>query len=236
LIEAAADAAVQRALFQTLVPVYRQGTVVASNPWQWIHQVLMDGDSDPILVHDISANGAFTGARVTVLFAPPHQPWIISVFRSQTGFQTWPVQWSCPAGTNPVLNNGILLGSYQRSGQSCDINLVLACGSTTTGGTNFWRFSLPFPAADDVSEQPFFCKAFTNGSVSWVGSASVAPGASTVDPLFPQSNSAVSMVNARDADGSGSASTGIPLIPLQFTWTGVGGTNLIVTGRYKVAR
>lgn len=79
LLEAAADAAVQRALSATIVPLIRHGVVVDIDLNLYIHDVQMDGDSETIKVHDITLLGVPIGGRVTVLFAPPHQAMIIGM-------------------------------------------------------------------------------------------------------------------------------------------------------------
>lgn len=77
LIETAAKAAVQRSLLETVVPIIRHGTVIAIDINKFIHDVQMDGDSSTIQVHDILQFSSYVGARVTVMFAPPHQAMII---------------------------------------------------------------------------------------------------------------------------------------------------------------
>jgi hypothetical protein len=49
------------------------------------------------------------------------------------------------SGTQPVLNNGLLTGSYDRNGKDIHAYGQLIIGSTTTFGTGVYRFSLPFP-------------------------------------------------------------------------------------------
>lgn len=75
LIQVAAEAAVQRSLVQTLVPVIRHGVLIEPAAYgPRIHEVQMDGDTSSIAVHDITTGPIFeVGTRITVLFAPPHQ-------------------------------------------------------------------------------------------------------------------------------------------------------------------
>lgn len=79
IIEAAAEAAVQRSLLTTITPIYRHGILTDLDLDTYIHQVQMDGDSDSIPVHDITQLSPNLGDRVTVLFAPPHQAMIIGL-------------------------------------------------------------------------------------------------------------------------------------------------------------
>lgn len=75
LLEIAAEAAVQRSLYSTIVPIIRHGVLIEANAYgPRIHEVQMDGDSSSIAVHDITTGAIFeTGTRITILFAPPHQ-------------------------------------------------------------------------------------------------------------------------------------------------------------------
>jgi CheY-specific phosphatase CheX len=58
---------------------------------------------------------------------------------------TFTVTWTAST-TNPVLNNGTLVGKYVRVGKMCYVRYRLVVGSTTTTGSGNWRFSLPFTA------------------------------------------------------------------------------------------
>jgi hypothetical protein len=57
--------------------------------------------------------------------------------------QAYSVAWSCASGPAPVVGNGTLTGRYLRVGTFVWVNIHLAFGSTTTGGTGGWLFSLP---------------------------------------------------------------------------------------------
>jgi hypothetical protein len=61
---------------------------------------------------------------------------------SLNAWAAYPVAWSS-SGTQPVLNNGTLLGYYILSGKTYDIRIRLVAGSTTTFGTGTWFFSVP---------------------------------------------------------------------------------------------
>lgn len=45
---------------------------------------------------------------------------------------------------NPAINNGTITGDYCLIGKLCTIKLRLIFGSTTTQGSGFWFFNLPF--------------------------------------------------------------------------------------------
>lgn len=53
--------------------------------------------------------------------------------------------WSS-TGTAPVINNGTINGAYQQIGKKIDFVIRLTAGSTTTFGTNPYRFTLPVAA------------------------------------------------------------------------------------------
>lgn len=229
LARVAAEAAVAQQL-QLVMPRYQMGTVETVDTSAWIHRVLMDGDSDPISVHDGTANGAFVGARVLVLFAPPHGAMIIAVNRTQTGYLPWTLAWTT-AGGAPSLGNGTWSGQAKRNGQDCDVTGQLTFGSTTSGGTLGFFVGLPYPAASDVGEQRLDFKAFTTGGGNWDGFAYISPGAQVAVPHLPF-NSGVSFEGqVQNADGGGGAGTGIPLIAGQYTFTT--GTNFVINGNYK---
>lgn len=50
--------------------------------------------------------------------------------------------------SDPALGNGTLEGRYMRFGKTIFFRVVLTIGSTTTVGSNFWKFTLPFTAKD----------------------------------------------------------------------------------------
>lgn len=47
------------------------------------------------------------------------------------------------SGVAPAIGNGTLVGSYQQIGKTVHFRIKWVVGSTTTGGTSSWRFSLP---------------------------------------------------------------------------------------------
>lgn len=60
--------------------------------------------------------------------------------------------WSAGSGTQPVLGNGELVGKYTLNGKLCHTTIRFRAGTTTTYGTEDWRFSLPFkPSGTEYS-------------------------------------------------------------------------------------
>lgn len=47
------------------------------------------------------------------------------------------------SGTQPVLNNGTLIGAYRQSGKFAQVHILLTVGSTSTFGTGVYRFDTP---------------------------------------------------------------------------------------------
>jgi hypothetical protein len=60
----------------------------------------------------------------------------------QGAFLPGSVTWTATT-TNPVLNNGTLVGYYYGQGKFIDYHINLVIGSTTTLGSGLWLFSLP---------------------------------------------------------------------------------------------
>lgn len=81
LINQAVEVAVLRAQRSITVPQFLFGTVIDVNASGTdIHEVLMDGDDDEVAAMDVSGLTLAVGDRVAVVFAPPHQLWIIGRF------------------------------------------------------------------------------------------------------------------------------------------------------------
>jgi len=71
-------------------------------------------------------------------------------------------------GTQPVLGNGDLSGAYKVIGKTCFVRLRLALGTTSTGGTGHWLFSLPITASNPDGIQ-FPCSMLDNGNAWYQG-------------------------------------------------------------------
>lgn len=159
LIETAAQAAVQRSLIETVVPIIRHGTVVDTDINTFIHEVQMDGDSTTILAHDIQHLGSTVGARVTVMFAPPHQAMIIGQpihdqwhqigVLGEVPFNTG---WGNDAATGDLDTNTFPRCSYRQYGSWVE----LRGGAVRTSGASNTLFTLPvgYRPRNDL---PFAC-------------------------------------------------------------------------------
>ena len=86
------------------------------------------------------------------------------------------VTWTASV-TNPVLNNGSLLGSYDLVAGLCSYSVALTAGSTTTFGTGDWSFSAPFAASVTSMGSVW---ALDNGTAYYIGTCIINNGTSTV--------------------------------------------------------
>lgn len=68
-----------------------------------------------------------------------------ALFKAWTSYSP---AWSS-SGTAPALGNGTLVGRHRKLGRTVDVLIRLTWGSTTTGGTGEWRFTLPFAPVDE---------------------------------------------------------------------------------------
>lgn len=57
-------------------------------------------------------------------------------------WQPYACEWRATT-TNPTLGNGVLDASFRRLGTACDVRITLTIGSTSTGGTGNWVFTMP---------------------------------------------------------------------------------------------
>ena len=53
--------------------------------------------------------------------------------------------------TNPAIGNGTIVGRYMRHGKRVTATISITAGSTTTYGSGYWIFTLPFTADTTVS-------------------------------------------------------------------------------------
>ena len=82
-----------------------------------------------------------------------------------TAWTSYSVSWSSQSNPQPVLGNGSLTGFYKVIGKTVFVRVKLNWGTTTSGGTGDWRFSLPVNAASSDGVQ-FPCSMLDNG-VNW---------------------------------------------------------------------
>lgn len=99
-------------------------------------------------------------------------------------------------GTQPVLGDGVITGSYTLSGRTCTVELTLTAGATTTFGTGQFQISLPFPERSGTPDRANgIARLGDAGTSFYIGLCEVTSGTSTVvfysnnSPNLVQSNS-----------------------------------------------
>jgi hypothetical protein len=80
-------------------------------------------------------------------------------------WSAYTVTWSSGSNPQPVLGNGTITGYYTVIGKTAFVRVKLLWGTTTSGGTGDWRFSLPVDAASPDGIQ-FPCSMLDNG-LAW---------------------------------------------------------------------
>lgn len=130
-----------------------------------------------------------------------------SPLESSTDGTTWTSVYSPPgawtpytpvwtsSGTAPATVNGSLVGFYAKVGRLVTAKIAMYSGSSTTFGTGYYSFSLPFPAA--VTSVPAGLFAHTG---RWVLSASASAYYGNIATILQSTPGVVNGV----ADGSGS--------------------------------
>jgi transcription elongation factor len=64
-------------------------------------------------------------------------------------WQSYTPVWTAST-TNPAIGNGTLTGRYSVIGKTCIVNGVMTAGSTTTFGSGYWMFSVPYIPASGI--------------------------------------------------------------------------------------
>jgi hypothetical protein len=88
--------------------------------------------------------------------------------------------WDVVSGTAPSLGNGTLTGHYATRGALIWCKVQLTYGSTSTGGSGNWTWSLPFPARTDMGV--FVGAAFVDPAAAAGGYVAAAWLDPAVDP------------------------------------------------------
>lgn len=146
--------------------------------------------------------------------------------------------WSAP--TAPSLSNGVLLAKYRFIGRKhISVRYYLRIGSSTTGGSGGYTFTLPSgvttpTASSNFDEQIIGAKGFVQGIGEFPGSGAIAAGSNLVRPFFPASITASYMGQAQNTNAGSSASgQGIPLRTGAYTWTS--GSTIVMQGDVEIA-
>lgn len=137
--------------------------------------------------------------------------------------------WATSGGA-PSIGNGTLTGRYRiLSPKTVIFQVFLTFGSTTSGGSGTFTFTLPFVGRAG-GEQNVTSKAFTTGGFNYSGVGLLGSSATVVTPYFPTSSADTRLLPARNSN-TGAVGEGQPLIAGNYPWTN--GSNLWVGGVYE---
>jgi hypothetical protein len=85
----------------------------------------------------------------------------------ETAWTSYSPTWTTDDVTQPSLGDGTLTGAYKQIGKTVFVRIKLIYGSTTSGGTGAFLFSLPI-SASDASGVQFPCSILNSGN-AWYG-------------------------------------------------------------------
>lgn len=89
--------------------------------------------------------------------------------------QSYSTTWSGSV-SNPTLGNGTLAATYSRSRDTIRINIDLVIGATTTLGSGYWSFSLPFTKDASSTNHAIGTAHISCAGNYYVGAVVVSPG------------------------------------------------------------
>lgn len=109
------------------------GVTEDSNTYHWNGTVINIGAS---VTNWRLGNSQYPGGGTITI--PDDREW-----QRVGAWASYAVAWTS-SGTAPALGNGTMVAYYKRDGNTVFYRVRLVWGTTTTGGTGTWRFSLPF--------------------------------------------------------------------------------------------
>ena len=118
------------------------------------------------------------------------------------------------SGTAPSIGNGSITGYYTRSGALVTAYITLSYGTTTTGGTGSWRFSLPLDDYQYVVHESGTGHT-SGGTINFIIVPQVSPGNQYVTLFTTNGSDALS--NLGDASTTWGTSTVIRFSVQYFT-------------------
>lgn len=87
------------------------------------------------------------------------------------------------ATTNPVINNGSIVGRYIKIGRTVTAEVILTMGSSTTYGSGSQEIGVPFTAASAIVS--YLGTARFTGASTWLGQTYLILGSSSMQVTFP---------------------------------------------------
>lgn len=204
-------------------PVYGIKYPVIGEPIRTTRQILEDNAK---AVEAALLSGGVAAPGATDLLALAGRVNVI-----EAAWTSYAPSWTC-TGSAPVLGNGTLVGRYRKVGRTVDLSLFLSFGSSTTGGTGGFAFTLPFPAVAG-REQLLSVKYNVASFGNLFGFGLIVSGGTTVQPYTPTSTSNGQQQQAQNRDATVVAGTGYPRVPSADPF--VPGANIVLGGRYEAA-
>ncbi|MFE1358864.1 hypothetical protein [Streptomyces harbinensis] len=102
--------------------------------------------------------------------------------------------------TNPGLGNGSIAGRFQQLGRLVAGTIVMTIGSTTTGGSGGWEWSLPVPSSPDALMHVAVCEYLrTSTNTRFDGHGVVSPAATAFGIYLPTSSTSSQLRRAAAA-------------------------------------
>lgn len=156
---------------------YKTGTTIAFKSLIAGSNITLSADTDEILISSSGSTvsgdylplsgGTVTGNTIFLsgLSATSISATTLNLNGSQldTSWTSYAVAWSSQNNPQPSIGDGTLTGYYKVIGKTVFVRVRLAWGSTTTGGTGAWLFSLPVNAASPHGIQ-LPCSILDNGN------------------------------------------------------------------------
>jgi hypothetical protein len=143
---------------------------------------------------------------------------------------SYPCEWSANGGA-PVLGNGSLSSIFRQTGITIQLYIELEFGSTTSGGTEYWLFTLPINNGSSPPERDFFCKGDTSDGLNWVGFAYVPANDNNLITYLSASRTSAYLEAVQNCDSSSGVGTGVPLVSGNYSFTA--GSNISISGTYS---
>ncbi|TDQ01240.1 hypothetical protein [Labedaea rhizosphaerae] len=178
----------------TTLTVVRGRENTAAQAWpagtQWVCAPTARDGLYPVTTRSALPADAHVGMRclivdeAAVVERSSTQGWV-----SNGAWTSYTPAWTT-SGTQPSLGNGALTGEWARVGNLVFVRVSLTWGSSTSGGTNAWGFSLPITAAYTTAHNPWplYGGAAIMRDVSafnyYAGTATIDSSGSTIGGIY----------------------------------------------------
>lgn len=168
---------------------------------------------------DIALAGAYTGQTRYNTVRGTLESWTGTAWVTPGDWTSYTATWTA-SGTAPSIGNGTLTGRYTLTGRTCEYNIVLTAGSTTTFGSGLYSWGLPFTPV-------------TRAGATWPGTAL---GINVGTAVYPGGTGYVvsgsAGVSVYSPIGAGGSANSQWAATVPFTWNTT--SNLSIQGRYEL--